>query len=88
MRDQDPLRGRVARLLTMANEAREQGHLDYAERFTQRAAEILEPSTALERLGTQSGKRVAEHPERYRPRSHPRATKRTGRASSRHRKAG
>jgi hypothetical protein len=53
MSDQDQLRNRSARLLAMALKAREDGHLDYADRLTQRAAEILEPSTALERLGTQ-----------------------------------
>jgi hypothetical protein len=34
-----------------------------AERFTQRASEILDQPTALERLGTQSGEKVAERPE-------------------------
>jgi hypothetical protein len=60
MLDQDQLRNRAARLLAMARKAREEGHLDYAERFTQRASEILDQPTALERLGTQSGQKVAE----------------------------
>jgi hypothetical protein len=47
MSDQDQLRNRSERLLAMALKAREDGHLDYADRLTQRAAEILEPSTAL-----------------------------------------
>jgi hypothetical protein len=47
----------------MALKAREEGHLDYAERFTQRASEILDQPSALERLGTQSGEKVAEQPE-------------------------
>jgi len=63
MTDQDQLRSRVARLLAMARKAREEGHLDYAERFTQKASEILVQPTALERLGTQSGEKVAEQPE-------------------------
>ena len=54
---------RAARFLAMALKARKEGHLDSAERFTQRAAEILEHPTALERLGTQSGEKVTEHPE-------------------------
>jgi hypothetical protein len=63
MSEQDQLRSRVARLLAMARRAREEGHLDFAERFTQRASEILDQPTALERLGTQSGEKVAEQPE-------------------------
>ena len=55
MLDQDQLRSRAARLLAMAHKAREEGHLDYAEHFTQRASEILNQSKALERLGTQGG---------------------------------
>ena len=51
----DQQRNRAARLLAMALNARKEGHLDYAERFTQKAAEILEPSTALERLGVFNG---------------------------------
>jgi len=47
----------------MALKAREEGHLDSAERFTQRASEILDHPSALERLGTQSGEKVIEHPE-------------------------
>ena len=82
MRDQDQLRGRVARLLTMANEAREQGHLDYAERFTQRAAEILEPSTALERLGTQSYKTDTSEPKADRNRRRSSSRARMRRASA------
>ena len=50
------LRNRATRLLAMAYKARKEGHLDYAERFTQRASEILDQSTALERLGTQRGR--------------------------------
>jgi len=65
------LQNRAARLLAMAHKAREEGHLDYAERFTQRASEILDRSTALERLGTQSGEKIAVHsePKAYRHRS-------------------
>jgi hypothetical protein len=37
----------------MAVNARSKGHLDYAQRFMQRASEILNHPTALERLGTQ-----------------------------------
>jgi hypothetical protein len=55
MSDQDQLQNRAARLLAMALKARQEGHLDYAERFTQRASEILDLPTALERLGAQSG---------------------------------
>jgi hypothetical protein len=55
MSNQDQLRNRAAHLLAMALKAREEGHLDYAEHFTQRASEILNQSTALERLGTQGG---------------------------------
>ena len=58
MSNQDQLRNRSSRLLAMAINARNEGHLDYAERFTQRASEILNHSTALERLGTQ-GRRHA-----------------------------
>jgi hypothetical protein len=47
----------------MAYKARKEGHLDYADRFTQRASEIVDRSTALERLGTQSGAKVTEQPE-------------------------
>jgi hypothetical protein len=57
------LRNRATRLLAMAYKARKEGHLDCAERFTQRAYEILDQPTALERLGTQSDERVTEHPE-------------------------
>jgi hypothetical protein len=42
MSDQDQLRTRAERLLAMARKAREEGHLDCAERFTQRASEILD----------------------------------------------
>ena len=62
MLDQDQLRNRAARLLALALKARKEGHLDCAERFTQRASEILDHPTALERLGTQSGEKVAEQP--------------------------
>jgi hypothetical protein len=57
------LRNRATRLLAMAYKARKEGHLDYADRFTQRASEILDRSTALERLGTQSGEKIAAHSE-------------------------
>jgi hypothetical protein len=60
MSDQDQLQNRAARLLAMALKAREEGHPDYAEQLTQRAAEILDHPTALERLGTKSGEK---HPE-------------------------
>ena len=63
MSDQDQLQYRAARLLAMALKAREEGHLDSAERFTQRASEVLDHPSALERLGTQSGEKVIEHPE-------------------------
>jgi hypothetical protein len=63
MSDQDQLQIRAARLLALALKAREEGHPDYAEQLTQRAAEILDHPTALERLGTQSGGRVTQHPE-------------------------
>jgi hypothetical protein len=62
MSDQDQLRNRSARLVAMAVNARNEGHLDYAQRFMQRASEILNHPTALERLGTQD-------------RSHPRAVR-------------
>jgi hypothetical protein len=75
MTDQDQLRGRAARLLAIAHKAREQGHLDNAERFTQRAAEILEPSTASERLGTQSYKTDTSEPKADRNR-HRRSSRR------------
>ena len=55
MSNQDQLQNRAAHLLAMALKAREEGHLDSAERFTQRAAEILDQPSALERLGTQGG---------------------------------
>ena len=57
------LRNRATRFLAMAYKARKERHLDYAERFTQRASEILDRSTALERLGTQSGEKIAAHSE-------------------------
>ena len=63
MSDQVQLRNRAARLLAMALKAREEGHLESAERFTQRASEILDHPSALERLGTQSGEKVIEHCE-------------------------
>ena len=53
MSDQDQLRNRGARLIAMALNARNEGHLDYPARFTQRASEIVNHPTALERLGTQ-----------------------------------
>jgi hypothetical protein len=63
MCDAHQLRNRATRLLAMAYKAGKEGHLDCAERFTQRASEILDQPTALERLGTQGGERVTEHPE-------------------------
>jgi hypothetical protein len=63
MSDPDQLQMRAARLLAIALKAREEGHLDFAERFTQRASEILDHPTALERLGTKSGEKVKDHPE-------------------------
>jgi hypothetical protein len=63
MSDQDQLQIRAARLLAMALKAREEGHIDSAERFTQRAAEILNHPTALERFGTRSGENVTEQPQ-------------------------
>lgn len=62
MSDQDQLRNRGARLLAMALNARNEGNLNCAERFAQRASAILSHPTALERLGTQG-------------RSHPRAVR-------------
>jgi hypothetical protein len=53
MSDQSQLLTRAARLLSLALKACEEGHFDCAERFTQRASEILSHPTALERLGTQ-----------------------------------
>ena len=64
MTDHVPLRDRAERLLAMARKAREEGHLDYAERFTQRAFEILGQPTVLERLGTQSCTKATEPPSR------------------------
>jgi hypothetical protein len=46
----DQLQNRAARLLAMALKAREEGHLDSAERFTQRASEILDQPSAPEGL--------------------------------------
>jgi hypothetical protein len=63
MSDRDQLQNRAARLLAMALKAREEGHLDNAERFTQRATEVLDHPTALERLGTHSEPKVTEHSE-------------------------
>ena len=40
----------------MAYKAGKDGHLDRAERFTQRASEILDQPTALERLGASTAK--------------------------------
>jgi hypothetical protein len=54
----DQQRNRAARLLAMAINARREGHFDYAERFTQRASEILNHPTALEGLGTQGGEKI------------------------------
>lgn len=87
MSDKDQLRNRAARLRAMTLKAREEGHLDYAERFTQRASDILNHPTALERLGTQSSEKDIERPE---PNAdQPPATKRTGRAArSQQRKTG
>ena len=70
MSDQGQLRYRASRLLAMAFNARQQGHGDYAERFAQRASEILYQPTALERLGTQSGKKVRECAEPCRDHRH------------------
>ena len=60
MSDQFQLLKRAARLFAPALKAREEGHLDYAERLIQRASGILDHPTALERLGTQSGQRLPE----------------------------
>jgi hypothetical protein len=64
MLNKDQLRNRAARLLALALKAREEGHLDNAERFTQRASEILEHPTALERLGTQVARKPQSTPSR------------------------
>jgi rubrerythrin len=61
MSDQDQSQIRAARLLAMALKAREEGYIDVADRFTQRAAEILDHPTALERFGTRSGEKIAAH---------------------------
>jgi hypothetical protein len=53
MSNQEQLRNRSTRLVAMAVNARSEGRLDYAQRFMQRASEILNHPTALERLGTQ-----------------------------------
>jgi hypothetical protein len=82
MSDQDELRNRAARLLAMALKAREEGHLDSAERFTQRASEILDQPSALERLGTQRGEKVIEPPEPKVGRHHSRRRARRQRASA------
>ena len=52
MSDQSQSLKRAAHLFALSLKAREEGHLDYAERLTQRASEILNHPTALERLGT------------------------------------
>jgi hypothetical protein len=52
MSDEDQLQNRSARLVAMAVNARNEGHLDYAHRVMQRASEILNHPTAFERLGT------------------------------------
>ena len=62
MSDQSQLLKRAARLFALALKAREEGHLDYAERLTKRASGILEQPTALERLGTQKSQRILERP--------------------------
>jgi hypothetical protein len=54
MSEQDQLKNRSARLVAMAVNARNEGHLDYAQHFMQRASEILSHPSALERLGTQA----------------------------------
>jgi hypothetical protein len=64
MSGQSQLLTRAARLFSLALKARERGHLDYAERLTQRASEILDLPTALERLGTQNGERFLGRPTR------------------------
>jgi hypothetical protein len=63
MSDQDQLQIRAARLLAMALKAREESDIDSADRFTQRATEILDHPTAFERFGTQSGEKRAGHSE-------------------------
>ena len=90
MSDQDQLRNRATRLLTLAVQARRKGHRDYAQRFTQRASEILEQPTALERFGTQCCQKRNKDPEPNtdRRRSHARPTLRAGRARSLNRKTG
>jgi hypothetical protein len=67
MWDAHQLQNRATTLLAMAYKARKEGHLDCAERFTQRASEILDQPTALERLGTQSGERAQSTPSRRAP---------------------
>ena len=62
MSDQSQSLKRAAHLFALSLKAREEGHLDYAERLTQRASEILNHPTALERLGTQNGQRIPECP--------------------------
>ena len=90
MSDQDQLRNRAARLLTLAVQARRKGHRDYAEHFTQRASEILEQPTALERFGTQccQKRNKGPHSNTDRRRGHALPTLRAGRARSLKRKTG
>jgi hypothetical protein len=54
--DAHELRNRATRLLAMAYKAGKEGYLDRAERFTQRASEILDQPTALERVGVSTAK--------------------------------
>jgi hypothetical protein len=54
MSEQPRLATRGARLVAMALSARNEGHFGFAARLTQRAAEVRNRPTALERLGTQA----------------------------------
>ena len=65
MSDQDQLRNRATRLAhTPAVQARRKGHRDYAQRFAQRASEILEQPTALERFDIQCCQKRIKTPSR------------------------
>lgn len=59
MSEQPRLPTRGARLVALALNACDEGHFGFAAHLTQRAAEVRNRPTALERLGTQ-----ANHPRR------------------------
>jgi hypothetical protein len=90
MSDQSQSLKRAAHLFALSLKAREEGHLDYAERLTQRASEILNQHTALERFGTQCCQKRNKGPHSNTDRRRGRAlpTLRAGRARSLNRKTG